>query len=85
MFAPCGDDVAGDSADFSTLLICIILTFSSCRQVSYYPDHDIALKFDVCVDNDDLRLINNIRYQINDALSRDLRAVTLPALKYANC
>ncbi len=45
------------------------------KKVSYHGEHDMEIKFDVCVDNDDVGLVNKIRFYINDALSRDLSRV----------
>ncbi len=79
----------------------LFLTSLILTQVSYYAEHDMEISFEVNVDNDDLMLINRvrflliesgrcgfrdqgaylffspqIRYYINEALSRDLSRLT---------
>ena len=40
---------------------------------SYNRDHDMEVRFDAIIDNEDLKQINQIRFHINSALTRDVR------------
>ena len=40
---------------------------------SYNPDHDIELIFDAGINNEDIKLISNIRQEINKAFVKDVR------------
>lgn len=45
-------------------------THDSTDEVSYHPEHDMEIQFDVNIDNDDIKLINQLRYRIGIALTR---------------
>ena len=42
----------------------------SSEYIPYQPEHDMELQFDVNVDNDDINLINQLRYRISLSLTR---------------
>merc|ERR1711879_952890 len=42
----------------------------SSKYVPYQPEHDMELQFDINIDNDDINIINQLRYRISIAFTR---------------
>ena len=53
------------------------------RTAAFYPEHDLEVKLDINISNQDISTVNKLRYRINEMLSKtknDVMCLTQPKL-----